>query len=126
MRLSLPHLLRVCQSCRVAGTARDGTQPGLALVRRVLPLFEAWSERSQVVLLPTNCLGQCDAPCAAALSGPGKSSPVFVGLGYDDASAAALLEYTKAYVASPDGRVPSERCPALLQGKALTLSRRMG
>lgn len=124
MKLELPHVLRVCQSCRTQGERRDGSHPGARFVVEVQRLYAHWAQRDRVVLLPTNCLTQCDEPCAAALSGPGKVAPTFVGLAPTAEDAAALLEYSEAFLASEDGRVAEPQCPARLVGHVALVGRR--
>lgn len=124
MLLELPHMLRVCRSCRYKGTPRDGTHPGALFVIAVEARFCQWKYRDRVLLLPTNCLTQCDDPCAASLSAQGKLSPTIVGMEPDEATANALLEYTEAYIESADGQVHEEACPPVLRGKVSLLNRR--
>lgn len=124
MMLDLPHVLRVCQSCRDKGSRRDGAHPGARFVVEVQRLYARWRYRERVHLLPTNCLTQCDEPCAAALSGPGKVAPTIVGMKPESEDAAALIEYAERFLESDDGRVSGEQCPGALAGKVSLLARR--
>jgi len=102
--------LAVCVTCRAGLDVEDmAGRPGRKLFEA---LRAAGGDDSPVDLLPVECLSLCDSGCSAAISMPGKWSYLLGAL--DEAMAADLLTYARAYAVSRTGLVLPSRRPASL------------
>jgi len=88
--------LFVCITCKDASApAGDGVRPGARL-------YEALKARSQIEVVPVECLSNCTRSCTAAVAAPGKWTYV-VGHLDPDRNVADMLAFARLHDATADG-----------------------
>lgn len=111
--MALPVTLHVCTTCRAGQPLPDDApRPGAALYEA---LRAAAPESVRVV--PVECLSACDHGCNVALTGAGRWSYVYRGLG--PADVAEIIQGAAAYAATPDGIVPWRKRPQIFRKQSL-------
>ncbi|NJL77934.1 MAG: DUF1636 domain-containing protein [Richelia sp. RM2_1_2] len=110
------HTLFVCKSCYFSLTQRDymGERGGKVLFSKLLELHQQWSLKSESLIAEVECLSACKRPCAVALAAPNKTSLMFGDLPPLE-SAGDILKLCEQYHASPNGIVPRNQRPEVLQ-----------
>ncbi|WP_414620368.1 DUF1636 family protein [Calothrix sp. CCY 0018] len=110
------HTLFVCKSCYFSTTQRDymGERGGKVLFTKLLELHQKWSLKSDFLIAEVECLSACKRPCAVALNAPNKTTIMFGDLPPLE-SAVDILKLCEQYHASPNGIVPRNQRPEVLQ-----------
>jgi predicted metal-binding protein len=88
--------LFVCITCR-----GDGAPPG-DQVRPGARLYEALKKKSEIEVVPVECLSNCTRSCTAAVAAAGKWTYV-VGHLDPDRNVDDMLQFARAHHATPDG-----------------------
>ena len=93
--------LFVCITCKDASApAGDGVRPDF--VRPGARLYEALKARSEIEVVPVECLSNCTRSCTAAVAAPGKWTYV-VGHLDPDRNVADMLAFARLHDATADG-----------------------
>jgi len=109
--------LLVCILCRFAQTEarQTGLSEGQALCDRLKEGLETSSEAC-IRLQPVRCMGACSHACTAAFMAPDKLTFILSQLSPTD-SVPDLLEFSRQYIAAPDGKIPYKDRPATIKQK---------
>lgn len=111
-----PGRLYVCRTCvRDARVAPDAISAGELLATQVIAAACEFGIEVRVV----ECLNACPSPCNVALRGSGKRTYRFSRVSGDDVP--ALVDFTRRYIARPDGCLEGNELPAQL-GRKLTVN----
>ena len=124
-------VLHVCTTCRAGGPGPEAgvPVPGRRLHDALAGLLAAppglvpegslhpGAGGQRLELREVTCLASCERGCSAVIAAEGKWSVLLGGLAPE--LAADLLDYARAYVASPTGMVMPSRRPAALRGMVL-------
>ncbi|MBE9212950.1 DUF1636 domain-containing protein [Plectonema cf. radiosum LEGE 06105] len=110
------HTLFVCKSCYFSLTQLDymGEIGGKYLLNEILKLHQKWILKSEFLITEVECLSACKRPCAIALTAPNKTSLMFGDLPPLE-SAGDILKLCEQYHTSPNGIVPRNERPEILQ-----------
>lgn len=110
--------LSICLRCRDGREVRDTDltqRGGRRLAEAVAEVFaDSEAAKSGVALRGVNCMSQCKRPCTIALSGPDRFTYLFGDLD-PVLHRADVLAVAAAYVNSPDGFLPRNVRPEVLQ-----------
>lgn len=107
-----PGRLYVCRTCvRDARVTPDGVSAGALLASQVIAATRVHRIEVRVV----ECLNACPSPCNVALRGSGKRTYRFSRVGANDV--AALIDFTRHYIARPDGCLDDNEMPLQLVRK---------
>lgn len=109
--------LLVCILCRFSQTeARQaGLSEGQSLCDRLKDGLQA-SGDACIRLQPVRCMGACNHACTAAFMAPNKLTFILSQLSPTD-SVPDLLEFSRQYLATSDGKVPYKDRPATVKQK---------
>ena len=112
-----PATFYVCRSCVWSESARerDGKRQGTFLLEAVKDLIEAEPLPKTLNLRAVYCLNGCKSPCNVGFRAAGKHHVRFSHLTPE--YAAEVIDYARAYQASPTGEVSEDETPAALRGK---------
>lgn len=108
--------LLVCILCRFSETqSKDEKIPGQVLFDQLQQrLIE--SDPKTINLRPVRCMGACSQACTAAFMAPNKLTFILSQLSPTD-SVPDLLEFSRQYAASVDGKVHFRERPATVKQK---------
>lgn len=101
--------LYVCITC----TGEDEERPAEPEGRRLYDALAGNPAYPDVEVTPVRCLANCERGCSAAISESGKWGYLLGGL--DEAAAADVLTYSRAYAESARGVVMPSRRPESLR-----------
>lgn len=106
----------VCSACAFSKTQREyqGQRGGAHLLAALLQMQSQQPHSVPCKIEPVGCLSACNRACAIALSAPQKNALMFGDL-HPLESASAILQLAAQYHSSPDGIVPRQQRPSLLQ-----------
>ncbi|WP_416671365.1 DUF1636 domain-containing protein [Egbenema bharatensis] len=106
--------LLVCVLCRFSEVRPNGeTTPGQALFDQLKQRL-AESDLKTINLRPVRCMGACSHACTAAFMAPNKLIFILSQLSPTD-SVPDLLEFSRQYIATSNGKVPHAERPATVK-----------
>lgn len=104
-----------CSTCGGAEREADGRSRGEHLLTRLEDELAARGEGA-VSVSSVRCLWACKRSCAVMLRSTERVGYVIVDLPPNEASARALVDYARLYLATADGAVPYKTWPDALKG----------
>jgi len=93
--------LFVCITCR-GSVAPEGDAVPQDAIRPGARLYEALKARSEIEVVPVECLSNCTRSCTAAVAAPGKWTYI-VGHLDPDRDVDDMLQFARAHHATADG-----------------------
>lgn len=106
----------VCTACSFSKTQREyqGQRGGAHLIAALRQTQSQQPQLAPYKIEPVGCLSACNRACTIAFSSPQKNTLMFGDLPPLE-SASAILQLAAQYHSRPDGIVPRQQRPSLLQ-----------